>query len=368
MQLVLDMSQNVVNKTAAYFIAKDIDMILRDFNPLYQYFGNIFPNKISSEKSEDLKSLFFDSLAKISEKPIANPCFLANSSEIVSYGTTDIKKFYIDPLYVCYSDLSPNDIVLIHDISPIVYPQWHNEAVCKSYDFAFNKILETKPHLIAVSQYTADCMYANFGYAIGDIHIAHLYVPRHLEACASQVDPLFSVKPYFLFTGSLEFRKNLFGAVEAFRCSRLYEEGYQLLLVGGKGHGTEAILKVVNEVPGVKWCGYLSNEELASYYAGATGFLYPSYLEGFGVPLLEALYFGVPCIATTNGASPEVGGELVAYAEPDDHVAIADWMRQITLLSPEVRGSFASRARQRVCDHFSFEAFASSIRAQVREA
>jgi len=62
-----------------------------------------------------------------------------------------------------------------------------------------------------------------------------------------------------------------------------------------------------------------SDDDLHTYYAGATGFLYPSYLEGFGVPLLEAMLYGLPCIASTCGACPEVFGNANQFL--NDHRA-----------------------------------------------
>lgn len=368
MQLVLDMSQNVINRTAIHCIANDVDSIVKDMNPIYQYFGISINEKAYGKTKAHLKQLFEMSLCNNFFTINAHSLILKNININAATHSDDIRRLFFDPIYVNYSQLNSQDVVLVLDTSPLVYPHWHNKKVSEAYSHAYAKIVDVKPKILAISHNTAQSMYANFGYGIGDIKVIHLYLPRHFEQDTQNIEPLYAVRPYFLFTGSLETRKNLIGAVESFRLSRLYHEGYQLLLVGGRGHGTEAILERINEVPGVRWCGYLSKEELASYYAGATGFIYPSYLEGFGVPLLEALHFGIPCVATTKGASPEVGGSLIPYADPDDHVSFARSMREIASLSAEERANFAVRSKRRVRDNFSFDAFAASIRSALCEA
>jgi glycosyltransferase involved in cell wall biosynthesis len=128
------------------------------------------------------------------------------------------------------------------------------------------------------------------------------------EVTGAAAFPGFAVTtPYFLFVGSLEARKNIVGTIEAFRLSGLVAKGYQLLIVGGRAHGAEEIEQKAAMTDGVVLCGFLSDAEKIAAYAGATGFVYPSYLEGFGIPLLEAMAFGIPSVTTVTGASPEIG-------------------------------------------------------------
>ena len=252
--------------------------------------------------------------------------------------------------------------MLVHDLSPVTTPAWHKPNVARLYERAFARIAMTGPQLVSVSDNSAQTYHANYGYPRRPIRIIPLFVPDHVHPGSG---PLSSPRPYLLFVGSLEARKNVLGAIEAFRLSGLAEQGYDLLIVGGHGHQAELALRAGGATPGVIFHGFVDDAEIAGVYEGAVGFVYPSYLEGFGVPLLEALMHGLPAVASVTGACPEVGGDLVAYCDPDDHVGLAGELRRIAAMSGADRGAFAERARRRVAEHFSLGAFHANWRAVV---
>jgi glycosyltransferase involved in cell wall biosynthesis len=220
---------------------------------------------------------------------------------------------------------------------------------------------------VAISQNTADTLYANYGFPKERTHVIPLYVPPHFfDEAESRM--FFSPEPYVLFVGSLESRKNLAGAVESFRLSGLGERGYRFVIAGGTGHGSEEISRAVRATRNVFVTGYVENAELHALYRGASAFVYPSYLEGFGIPLLEALHFGVPAVASTTGACPEVGGNLIRYFDPDDHLSFAREMVRLIDLSLEERQAYATAAQQWVRDRFSMARFDAGLLTTLRHA
>jgi len=108
---------------------------------------------------------------------------------------------------------------------------------------------------------------------------------------------------YVLAVATLEPRKNLRRAVEAARAA-----GVDLRVVGARGWGGVDVEGWVGEVP---------DSELAALYRGARCLVYPSLYEGFGLPVLEAMACGAPVLTTRILSLPEVGGDAVAYTEPD---------------------------------------------------
>ena len=352
MDLTLDLSPMLVNRTAVFQICMTVKAALDPLGPKLQYFGEARDAAPSDLDEERLKSRLGDLLQRVSPAPGDH---ISTEPAPAAPGQ---RRVFLDPLYVLFSDLTENDFVLIHDLSPLTTPSWHSAPVSLLYQRAYAKIARAAPSLAADSHNTAETYYANLGYPRREIRVVHLFMPDHVTRSPSALN---AWRPYFLFVGSLEARKNITGAIEAFRLSGLAERGYELLIAGGGGHGEDATRRLGETTPGVRFCGFVPDAEMAGLYAGATGFVYPSYLEGFGVPLLEALGHGVPSVATLTGACPEVGGELIAYADPDDHVALAAALQRMAALEPAERASFAQAAQCRVRDHFGVDRFRSAF-------
>ena len=112
---------------------------------------------------------------------------------------------------------------------------------------------------------------------------------------------------------------------------------YRLLLVGGDGYGSEAIHEFIRtESLGdrVKLLGYVEDARLPALYQAASVFLFPSFEEGFGIPVLEALANGVPVVTSNTSSMPEVGGDAALYVNPHDPAEIADTVVQAAEDSP----------------------------------
>ena len=130
--------------------------------------------------------------------------------------------------------------------------------------------------------------------------------------------------PYVLFTGTLEPRKNLPRLIEAFVGADLPD--IDLVLVGPVGWGDDALHL---DHPRVRSLGFVPFSHLAPLYRGAAAFCYPSLLEGFGLPVLEAMSQGTPVITAAETATAEVGGDAVVCIDPTVSGAIADALTSV---------------------------------------
>jgi glycosyltransferase involved in cell wall biosynthesis len=99
--------------------------------------------------------------------------------------------------------------------------------------------------------------------------------------------------------------------------------------------------------------GYVPSEYLPALYAGALAYVSPSFFEGFGLTLLEAMAFGTPVVTSDRGSLPEVAGEAALFVNPDRPDQIADSVFQVAT-TPEIRKDLVDRGRQRVLE-FSWE-------------
>jgi glycosyltransferase involved in cell wall biosynthesis len=119
-------------------------------------------------------------------------------------------------------------------------------------------------------------------------------------------------RPYLLYVGALDARKDPYGLLRAWQVARRAGADVELVLAGSPGRQAPA------ELPGARRLGQVSHSELVDLYSAAACFVFPSRYEGFGLPLLEAMACGCPVVAYRNSSIPEVVGEAGVLVEDGD--------------------------------------------------
>ena len=158
--------------------------------------------------------------------------------------------------------------------------------------------------------------------------------------------------PFVLFVGTIEPRKNLEGLLHGFKVSGL-NDNHRLVVVGAKGWMTSNISRLIRKLEldeAVILCGFVSDEELSALYRSAAVFCYPSFDEGFGLPVLEAMACGCPVIASGIPAIREVGGEVPTYINPKSSQSIAAALREVAE-NKLARDSMARRGMERASSY-----------------
>jgi glycosyltransferase involved in cell wall biosynthesis len=162
----------------------------------------------------------------------------------------------------------------------------------------------------------------------------------------------------------MEKRKNGFRLARAFLESGLAEDGYQLVFAGGRALGTEELEELSQGSQNVHLLGYVSDSALEALYKNAVAFAYVSCWEGFGVPLLEAMSRGIPCLSPTSGASPEIGRDAVIYVDPCDQNSIKEGLLKIVNLSAEERMNLVGKGLE-ISKQYTFESFIERLRSSL---
>lgn len=158
-------------------------------------------------------------------------------------------------------------------------------------------------------------------------------------------------RPYVLFVGTMEPRKNLRGLTEAMVL--LAGREIDLVLVGPEGWNTD-VASLLGRLDGtgigVHALGFLAPDQLPPLFAGCAAFCFPSLREGFGMPVLEAMAHGAPVVTSSGTATAEVAGDAALVVDPADHEAIAKALARI-LDDPALADDLRTRGRARAATY-----------------
>lgn len=228
-------------------------------------------------------------------------------------------------------------IVTIHDLVWLQAPEtmrWQTWLGERAFMAAS---LKRAHHIIADSQATAGDIIALYPAVRGQVEVVY---PGLTTLPAPGGRPLVPLNEdgqtlrYALFVGTLEPRKNLSRLLEAFASiqpSRL--SGLKFVIAGGQGWRMRDLSEMIAHYgieDRVVLTGYVSDTELAALYASAQFLAMPSLYEGFGFPIIEAQSFGVPVITSNRSSMPEVAGDGAILVDPENVVAIADAIVQLS--------------------------------------
>jgi len=252
-------------------------------------------------------------------------------------------------------------VTTIHDVAFMARPKAYGFFERLYHRFAAGYAVDRADLLLTVSEFSRAETIKYFGADPAKVAVTPLgfdtrsYRPVTNQGTLDNVLGRYNIRrPYFLFVGRLESKKNLAGLLHAYRIFRDkfdVSRGYKLVLVGKKGIGYEAAWRGGIISPALRRdvieTGYVCSEDSKYLYAGATALVFPSWYEGFGLPLLEAWACRTPVIASRLASIPEVGGDAVLYVDPSEPEEIAQAMDSISQ-DQGLRKELVEKGQQRV--------------------
>ena len=265
-------------------------------------------------------------------------------------------------------------VVTLHDLAFLLYPETHT-AASRAYYAAAGVSARRAARVIAVSQRTASDAVRLLGVDPARMRVVpEAAAPAFSPRAHSAFEPLAKRlridrdRPYVLFVGTLEPRKNLVFLLESFALLRQRMD-VQLLLAGARGWLDEPIFDAHARLAlgdDARFIGSQDEEDLAVLYSHASALVLPSLYEGFGLPVLEAMACGAPVVCSNAGPLPDVAGPAAIVVPPTDAAAWADRLYDVLSdqrLADDLRRRGVARAAE-----FSWQRTALMTRDVYREA
>lgn len=231
--------------------------------------------------------------------------------------------------YIVPPRVSGHVLSVIHDLTYLRFPQTMSKRNRRRIQQDIRYSMERSDKIITISEFSKREI-------IDLLHIApdkiEIVSPAPSISMLSEDFQAVSLryhiqKPFLLYVGTIEPRKNLTKLIQAFeQLKREKNIPHQLVLAGGIGWGSEAIQRKIQESPYKKdicVTGYVTNAEKNALYQAADLFVFPSLYEGFGIPPLEAMTFGCPVVSSDAASLPEVVGDAAELVNPEKVDSIA---------------------------------------------
>jgi len=226
-------------------------------------------------------------------------------------------------------------VTAIHDVAFRFHPELYSARQRRRQEWAVRRAVKYADALITVSETTKKDLVELYRVDASKIHVTPLAVDASRfdvegERISEVLDRYaLSGKKYLLSVGRIESKKNIGTLLRAFDAYKRAEvdSDLQLVLVGGLGEGAHRVLCELDSLDykdSVKLLGYVADGEVESLYRGAAAYVFPSWYEGFGLPVLEAFAAKVPLLASDIPALREVAGDAAVFARPD---SVEEWTR-----------------------------------------
>ncbi len=235
-------------------------------------------------------------------------------------------------------------LVTIHDLDFLEHPERTSGEIRRDYATLARAHAARADRIITVSEFTAGEIVRLLGISRDRITIASPGAPSWAPRATEPANG------YLLFLGTLEPRKNLGVLLDAYTALLAQGANVPTLVVAGRpAPGSEDWIARASAAPlrgHVEMRGYIAPEDRRALIAGAIALVMPSLMEGFGLPVVEAMTLGVPVIASNRGSLPEVLGGAGEVFEATDPAALAAALLRV-LASADVREAMATAGRDR---------------------
>jgi glycosyltransferase involved in cell wall biosynthesis len=278
--------------------------------------------------------------------------------------SAELRRHPVDVLHVQFTapPFAPCPVVTtIHDLSFEHLPETFKRRSRAQLRLTVRRTARKAALILTLSEFSRRDIIETYAVEPERVIVTPAAAPTHFKPIADKTE-LKKIRErygiganYLLSLGSIQPRKNLTRLIEAFlwlRTSRPASRLPQLVIAGKRGWLDDEVFRAAqrdgpNE--SVKFIGYVPEEDLPALYSGAMCFVYPSYFEGFGLPVLEAMQCGAPVIAGNQTSLPEVAGDAALLFDPFDTKALGEAIARV-IDHPDYRAELRARGLKRAAE------------------
>jgi glycosyltransferase involved in cell wall biosynthesis len=224
-------------------------------------------------------------------------------------------------------------VVTIHDLAFDVFPELFPRRWRRLYRTSVRAAVRRADAILTPSAATKEDLVARYGPDPVTVHVTPLASSLAIAGHDSDevLRRLGIHRPFVLFAGTLEPRKNVVGLIRAYRMVAGGGLPHALVLAGPNGWGADRVDRELGVAgPGsIVRVGLLTADDLDALYRTADAVAYPTLYEGFGLPVVEAMARGAPVVTSAVSSIPEVGGDDVIYVDPRDEASVASGLERV---------------------------------------
>lgn len=229
-------------------------------------------------------------------------------------------------------------IPVIHDLAFEHFPKQVTKSARIYYKYFMPKYAQKATRIATVSEYTKSDIVQTYNINPDKIDVVYngandIYKPLSTPEIKQTQLQYSQNQPYFLFVGAIHPRKNLINTLKAFENFKTqHPNPTKLLIAGRKAWQTDETFHFFNQMNyknDIIFLGHLQIQQLALIMGSALCLLYPSWFEGFGIPIVEAMYAQIPIITSNSSSMPEVAANAAILIQPQIPQTITDAMIQI---------------------------------------
>jgi hypothetical protein len=272
-----------------------------------------------------------------------------------------------------YRDLTPY-LGTLHDIFYMSQPEMGSRGTRKRSHARYVDVARRSALIMTLSEFSKQEIVRLLGVDAGRVRVVPLaassnYVPVEPALVARSRVRYGLERPYILFGGGAGRRKNLVGALQAFALAAPRLPADLCFAVTGSGGPLESaareLVRTAHLADRVAFLGFIPDDDYPALMSGCTLFYFPSLLEGFGLPALEAMSCGAPVVTSSTTSLPEVCGDAALLVDPADVPAMSDALVE-TARTTSLRDEFGRRGRERASE-FSWRRVAQQTLDLYRE-